>query len=131
VKASFFVVVLLATSSASSAWSSQQPNSQTIVSDGSQSQRQIVDLPLLRRGFKPKLTLQHALKIAEHFVEKEHIDLSSYFLLEARFISYGDKVKEPRWHFMWLSSDPVHAKRGVDFQLTVNMDEKVSIIPSM
>ena len=34
-------------------------------------------LPQSRRQFRPKLSLQSGLKIAEAYIEKEHIDISS------------------------------------------------------
>ncbi len=41
-------------------------------------QNQIVVLPTTKRKFRPKLSLQRALKLAESYIEKEKIDISSF-----------------------------------------------------
>lgn len=91
---------------------------------------QIVDLPILKRSFRPKITLQEALKIAEGYVKKNRIDVSSYYLLEARMIQYGgaQDVKEARWFFVWLHED---GAAGNAIQVSVSMSGKVAIHPSM
>lgn len=69
-------------------------------------QQQIVNLPLPKRGFRPRLTLQRALKLAESYIEKEKIDISPYYLYEARYISYGSKEKlEPCWFLWWVNEN--------------------------
>jgi hypothetical protein len=130
-KAFFLTFMLLAMPSPLFSQSGQEPSAKPKSEDGLLTQRQIVDLPLPKRGYKPKLTLQQALKIGEHFVDVEKLDLSSYYLLEAKFILYGGNVKDPRWFFVWLNSGQASKTHGVDFQLTVSMDGKVNIIPSM
>lgn len=67
-------------------------------------QRQIADLPLPRRGFRPKITLQRALKMAERYLAKEKIDLSPYYLYQAKYTLYGSKEnQEPCWFFWWMN----------------------------
>jgi hypothetical protein len=61
------------------------------------------DLPLARRNLRPKLTLQRALKLAENYAAKEGVDLSPYYLYQAKYILYGDEDKqEPCWFFWWV-----------------------------
>jgi hypothetical protein len=68
-------------------------------------QKQIVALPL-RKPWKPKLTLQDALKLTDTYIAKEQIDISAYYLLEARFILYGSKDNpDPSWFFWWVHED--------------------------
>ena len=68
---------------------------------------------------KPRITLQHALKIAERFTKQQRIDLSPYYLLEARMIQYGDgKTKEPRWLFRWVTARP--STGGVEITVSMN-----------
>ena len=56
---------------------------------------------------KPPLTLQRALKIAERYTRQQRIDLSPYYLLEARLIQYGaGETKKPRWLFRWVTVRP-------------------------
>ena len=131
-KAFCLILALVGVPLLSFSQSAQEPNAKPKSEESLPTQRQIVDLPLPKRGFRPKLTLQHALRIAEHYVMIEKIDLSSYYLLEAKFFLYGGNVKDPRWSFVWLSSGRASKMLyGVDFKLTVNMDGKVNIIPSM
>src|SRR5918911_2123833 len=98
--------------------------------DPSVSNRQITDLSLLKRNFRPKLTLQSALKIAEDYIEKAKIDCSHYFLLEAGMIQYGGEkdVKEPRWFFVWVNEN---GAMGNNIEISVSMNGKVGQHPSM
>jgi len=92
--------------------------------------RQITDLPLARRSFRPRLSLQDALKLAESYIIKEKIDISPYFLSEAKMIQYGGEqgMKEPRWFFWWVNEN---GAMGDYVQITVSMEGKVSRYPSM
>ena len=68
--------------------------------------RQISDLPLPKRGYRPSLTLQKALKIADGYIRKERIDISHYYLLEAKHILYGIKDnQDPSWFFWWVNEN--------------------------
>jgi hypothetical protein len=108
---------------------SQDPkvNSQNASVDPILTQDQLNKLPVNKR--KPRITLQNALKIAEGFSRKEKIDLSTYFLLEARMIQYGagQKAKEPRWFFLWVTATGI----GGDIEITVSMEGKASRLASM
>lgn len=69
-------------------------------------QRQIVDLPLGKQSFRPKLPLQRALQLAEGYIAEKKIDLSPYYLYQAKYISYGSKDnQEPCWYFWWMNED--------------------------
>jgi hypothetical protein len=69
--------------------------------------KQIEDLPLPKRGsYRPNLTLQKALKIADGYIKKEKIDVSHYYLLEAKHILYGSKDnQDPSWFFWWVNEN--------------------------
>jgi hypothetical protein len=89
-------------------------------------------LPVQRR-FRPKLSLQNALKIAEKYVDDEHVDMSSYWLYRAKFIMMGDqntaeKNKLPCWHFWWVNDT---GTLGDYVEILVTMDGKASRAPSM
>jgi hypothetical protein len=74
--------------------------------EASVTQQRIVDLPLMKRSFRPKLTLQRALELAESYVAREKVDLSRYYLYQAKYILYGSKDKqEPGWYFWWVNED--------------------------
>ena len=74
--------------------------------EASVTQERVVDLPLAKRNFRPKLTLQRALKLAESYTAKEKINLSQYYLYQAKYILYGDKDnQEPCWFFWWVNED--------------------------
>jgi hypothetical protein len=98
------------------------------------SAQKTVDLPLVSRSSKPKLSLQNALQIAEAYIVKEHIDASSHWLFEAKFILYGDKAsadkdKTPCWHFLWLPDGGVTGDYSIE--IIVSMDGKAMRLPSM
>jgi hypothetical protein len=95
-------------------------------------QTTIVDLPHGSR-FRPKLLLQNALKIAEAYIVKEHINASSYWLSEANFTLYGDnatadKDKTPGWYFCWVHDG---GAQGNYIEIFVSMDGKAMRLPSM
>jgi hypothetical protein len=90
-------------------------------------ERRILELPRPQRK-QPKITLQQALKIAEGYIKKEKIDISSYYLFEAKWILYGTDVKELGWYFWWVNVD---GALGNYVQLTVSMDGKVQLLGSM
>ena len=98
--------------------------------DSSVSNPQVADFSLLRRKFRPKLTLQSALKIAEDYIEKERVDVSRYFLSEVRMIQYGSEkdVKEPRWFFVWVNES---GGIGNQIEISVSMDGQVGRHPTM
>jgi hypothetical protein len=67
--------------------------------------QQILELPR-RSCYRPRLTLQNALKVADGYIAKEKIDISQYYLLEAKYILYGDKNSgDPSWYFWWVHED--------------------------
>jgi hypothetical protein len=90
--------------------------------------RQIEKFPVMRR--KPRITLRRALKIAETYAKREKINLSPYFLLEARMIQYGgeNNAQEIRWFFRWVNEN---GTTGNDLEITVSMTGKASRLPSM
>lgn len=92
-----------------------------------------VALPPAINTFRPKLPLQDALKIAEAFIDKQHIDISSYWLYHAILIFVGDentpdKDKLPCWHFMWVNDS---GAMGDYVEIMVTMDGKAGRAPSM
>lgn len=92
-----------------------------------------VDLPLGSRSSKPKLSLQNALKIAEAYIVKEHMDASSYWLYQGKFILYGDKAtadkdKTPGWYFWWVNES---GALGDYIEIFVSMDGKAMPLPTM
>jgi hypothetical protein len=95
--------------------------------------QQVVDLPLVKRTYRPKLSLQDALKIAEGYIDKEHIPISSYWLSQAKFTLYGsadtpDKDKIPCWYFWWANDKGL---LGDYVEIFVDMDRKAWRVPSM
>ncbi len=90
------------------AQTSQQPKPEPMPGP-SITPKQIVDLPLPTRGFhRPSLTLQQALNIADSYIAKKKIDISRYYLLEAKHILYGSKDnQDPSWFFWWVNENGV------------------------
>ena len=99
-------------------------------SEASVTQQRIVDLPLTKRNFRPKLSLQRALKLAESFTAKEKIKLSQYYLYQAKYILYGSKDnQEPCWFFWWVNED---GALGNYVEIIVSMETgNVRRLPSM
>ncbi len=72
----------------------------------SETQNQIVLLPTVKRNFRPKISLQRALKLAESYIEKERINISSFYLYQAKYILYGSKENQkPAWHLWWVNEN--------------------------
>jgi len=91
------------------------------------------DIPLTtpHRGYKPKIKLQAALRIAESYVAAEHIDVADGWLLDARFSLYGDIAsadhdKEPCWSFTWITEG-----HGGSVAVIVFMDSKAMLLPTL
>jgi hypothetical protein len=80
---------------------------------------QILSLP--KRDAPPRINLKRALKIAEDFIRKEKINISSCYLFEAKWVS--DQLgAEPSWHFWW-----VNVRGSKDVRITVSMDGKAEV----
>ncbi len=124
------IAIIICLSGLTVAQSRQSPASAQNPQEQPVTNRRIVELPLAKRGFRPRLTLQQALKLAEGYIEKEKMEIASYFLLEARMIQYGGEkdVKEPRWFFWWINEN---GAMGDYVQITVSMEGQVSRHPSM
>ena len=86
-----------------------QPSKPEATTTPSITPRQITDLPSPKKGrYRPSLTLQKALKIADAYIMKEKIDISHYYLLEAKHILYGSKGnQDPSWFFWWVNENGV------------------------
>jgi hypothetical protein len=108
--------------------SNQSPPSDRDINGQQTTVPKVTDLPLPKRGFHPKLTLQQALKIAEEYTRKQKISLSSYYLFEAKWIMYGTETKEPRWYFWWINES---GAIGDYVQITISMDRKPQLLGSM
>jgi len=84
---------------------------------------QDVPLPLSAR---PKLLLQEGLKIADRYIESEHIRISGYWLYGVKYASYGrkdpEKDKEPCWYFWWVSNNA--GSNDDEIMVVVFMDGK-------
>jgi hypothetical protein len=86
-------------------------------------QRQILELP--RRDKAPAMSLQRALKIAEGYIRKERIDITSSYLFEARLI-LGRAPEESRWAFWWVRVSRNRAN-DADVRVTVTTSGKVRL----
>lgn len=97
------ILFAMSVNTLSLAQTTQQPEPKP---EASVTQQRTLDLPLTKRNFRPKLTLQRALKFAESYAAKEKVNLSRYYLYQAKYILYGSKDnQEPCWHFWWINED--------------------------
>jgi hypothetical protein len=128
----FFLTILLVTffSSAMFAQTNQPSNPKPTKQEPLLEQNQIVLLPTGKRKFRPKLSLQRALKLAENYIEKEKIDISSFYLYQAKYILYGSKGNQkPAWYLWWVNED---GALGNYVEILVFIDTgSVGQIPSM
>ena len=81
-------------------------------------------------GYRPEITLQEALILAEKFIQSEKIDINHYYLNEARWMLYGSPKgpKEERWYFCWDNED---GACGHYVEITVSMKGVVRRQPTM
>ncbi len=58
-------------------------------------------------GYRPEISLQNALRLAEGLIKSEHIDIRPYYLLEVHMIEYGapSGPKENVWYFWWVNEN--------------------------
>ena len=84
------------------------------------SRREVLELP--RRDAPPRINLQRALKIAEGFIRKLKVDISSCYLFEAVLVS----DQESGWRFWWANIGGNDA-RNRDIRITVTMDGKAQL----
>jgi len=89
--------------------------------------------PMAKQTHRPRLSLQEALKIAQGFIDQEHIDIAPYWLYRAMFILLGDEHtadqdKLPGWHFWWVSDT---GELGNYVEIFVDMNGRASRMPSM
>lgn len=83
--------------------------------------------------YRPKLTMQDGLKIAEEYIADQHIDIAPYYLFQVRYILVGDEhtpdsKKIPGWYFWWCSDTQ---ELGNYVEIFVDMDGHASRSPSM
>ena len=110
--------------------------SRPIVSDSEERHakvRPILDLAIANGAFRPRLSMQDALKVAEDYIDKQHIDISTYWLYRVIYILSGDektpdKDKIPGWHFWWVSET---GTTGDDVEIFVTMDGRANRCPSI
>ncbi len=129
-KISLTVLLVIFLNSILFAQTNQQSNSKPTENELSVEQRQIVNLPVAKRKSRPKLSLQRALKLAENYIAKEKIDISSFYLYQAKYIMYGSKEnQQPSWFFWWVNED---GALGNYVEIVVSIETgSVGRLPSM
>lgn len=120
-RALFFAVLILCCSCQSQSLS----NGSTLQADPQ------TELPLWKGSFRPQLSLQNALHVAEEYIDGNHSGISDYWLFEAKFITFGDKRtsnQQPAWFFWWVKNDD---SMGGYVELIVFMNGQIRRMPSM
>jgi hypothetical protein len=84
-------------------------------------------------AFRPRLSLQEALKIAEVYIGKEHIDIRPFWLYRAIYIGLEDKnvanqKTVPGWHFWWVNDN---GALGDYVEIFVDLNGRAYRVPSM
>jgi len=92
--------------------------------------QRVFELPLSRAKYKPRLTLQTAMKLMGEFIENNRIDTSKYWFSSARMIQYGGEheKKQPVWFFEWMNEN---GTLGDYLHILVSMDGTVWQMPTM
>ena len=76
--------------------------------------------------------MQSALKVAEGYIEKEHNDISPYWLYRATWFLRGEDKdangKQPYWSFWWVNEN---GTMGDDIVIVVSMDGRALRQPTM
>ncbi len=99
-----FMILLLSTSTVAQTY--QQLRLEPTSQETSITKPQVSQLPVTKRSYRPKLTMQRALKLAEGYIKRQKIDVSRYYLYEAKHILYGRKDNpDPSWSFSWVSEN--------------------------
>ncbi len=102
---SVLIVLILTTLNVTSLGQTNQ-NANRRAQESSVVQPRIVNLSAPLRVFRPRLTLQRALRVAERYIERERIDISPYYLYEAKYVLYGSAGnQEPAWFFWWVNEN--------------------------
>jgi len=81
----------------------------------------------------PKLKLPAAMKLADGFIRKNKIDISSHYLCNAHLTRHieskeGRQIDQSGWWFLWVHED---GNPGKNIDIFVSMDGKVKHTPSM
>ncbi len=80
---------------------------------------QYQDLAYPTAGYlPPEISLPRALKIAEDFIRTDRIDISSCYLIEARWVTDDTKTKNGGWRFYWAHK--YQASRNVLIAVSVD-----------
>ncbi len=82
----------------------------------------------MERGFRPKLSMPDALKAAEKFVDSKHVDLTHFWLYEAKYRVFGGLPQYAGWYFWWVNES---GALGDYVEVFVTMDGKCRRLPSM
>ena len=125
------VIVILLLLISSGTTTGETPTSPTSPG-GAISNQEMAPPPPVRHQYRPKLPMQSALKVAESYIEKEHIDISRYWLYRATWFLRGEEKDEngrqPYWSFWWVNES---GTMGDDVVIVVSMDGIASRQPTM
>lgn len=110
-----------------------EPNQTASGPDGGTKNQSTTPSPRVRGTFRPRVSMQDALKIAEDYISKQNIDIRPFWLYRATYMLLGDektpdKDKLPGWHFWWVDEA---GTIGGDVEIFVGMDGKANRMPSM
>jgi hypothetical protein len=78
-------------------------------------------LALPQREKVPTITLQRALKIAERQASRERMNISTYYLFEAKWVANSTAEESGAWHFWWVS---IKGGKDDDIRIAVTLDGK-------
>jgi hypothetical protein len=110
-----------------------EPNQTPSGKDGGAKNQSTTPSLQVKGTFRPRVSMQDALKIAEDYIDKQHIDIRPFWLYRAIYFLSGDektpdKDKLRGWDFLWVDEA---GTSGGDVEIFVGMDGTANRMPSM
>jgi hypothetical protein len=81
-------------------------------------------LELPRRDIAPSLSLREALKVAEKFIKRQKLDISSCYLFEVKLVEEKTGGMDPKWNFWWVR---MRGGEGKDIRIIVTMEGEAEL----
>ena len=125
------LLITFTLSTVAAAQTSPSPEPKAEAQDQYSAESKKSDLALTRfRAKSPAITLKRALRLAEEYIKRQKINITPYYLREAKLVSEGveNGNKESSWWFRWVRPN---GALGDYVEIGVSMEGKVWRMASM
>jgi hypothetical protein len=117
------IILLLASTALGQEKQTPNPKTDIVV-------EQQIELPILHRS-PPQIGLRRALKFAESKMKQQKINVSQYYLVEAKYTLINFEGKSlPCWRLLWVQEDNQQSV-GYELEAYVFMNGRVWLPPVM